>query len=150
MSDRVEEIRARLKAATPGPWGVTSFESEHVQTMLNAGQGECWAVWADVDGHCLAPATTGNGPTSEANAEFIAHAPGDLAFLLSLLEQVPPPPATPQEPSDRAITAAHEAANAVREHYYLFRDRVEFMLKAAYAVDFPGSGPSPAAPKREV
>lgn len=54
------EIQQRADAATPGPW----------------------------ERHYLVPALTGDGPTSVANAEFIAHARHDVPKLVAALTAV--------------------------------------------------------------
>lgn len=64
MSDRLQEIRARLDAATPGPWEKTS-----PNVVVAAGD-----VVAGV------PLTN--------NADLIAHAPADLAWLLDEVERL--------------------------------------------------------------
>ncbi len=73
--ERLAEIRARLEAATPGPWaiyGTIGFEY-HVRT----------------GGTTAAVPTTGE-PVADAalnrDAEFIAHAPTDIADLLAEVE----------------------------------------------------------------
>lgn len=62
--EQLQQIRDRLKAATPGPWTV-------VHELLN-----CWIP--EVDG----PMAIG-----ENDAEFIAHAPEDIAALLAEVER---------------------------------------------------------------
>ena len=82
MSDRLEEIRARLDAATPGPW---------------ADDHKSWCVWApnhdlnEREDRCLV-AEVGCGP----DTDLIAHAPADIAWLLRQLE------------NERADNALHE------------------------------------------
>ena len=70
---RLDEIRARLAAATPGPW----------KSWIEGQEG----AWGGSPG-VMVPATSG-GDFIEAgrpeDAEFIAHAPADIAYLLSLL-----------------------------------------------------------------
>ena len=92
---RLAEIEARLKAATPGPWawwrdpslvedGV--YAPKHPDTQY------------DADGKLVDACTVCRGmtgPTREANAQFIASAPEDVAFLLSLVRVESPPPAGP-------------------------------------------------------
>jgi hypothetical protein len=77
MSDRLQEIRARLDAATPGPWS-------------NSVSWDC--VEADVmpTTNYLEPyRTTVARARLPMNADLIAHAPADIAWLLdeiSMLE----------------------------------------------------------------
>ena len=73
MSDRLDQIRARLDAATPGPWARPDWSPVNVLPEL----------WADdVDD----PAERGEFmciyATKEADAEFIAAAPDDIEWLL--------------------------------------------------------------------
>jgi hypothetical protein len=65
------EIRARIKAATPGPWTTGSRDDSG---NLYIGQAE--------PGGALV-ATAGDG-----DAELIAHAPFDLAYLLARVEEL--------------------------------------------------------------
>ena len=67
MPDRVSEIRARLEAATPGPWTAHDTAGAH------------WLIGAGKHG----PIGNTTFDNCQANAEFIAHAPADLDFLLS-------------------------------------------------------------------
>lgn len=92
-------ISERLRDATPGPWTRTKtpgrekslnfllsqFEASDGDDLHGAGVG---APGKTVEEECLSTAITGNGPTSEANAEFIAHAPADIAALLAEVERL--------------------------------------------------------------
>lgn len=73
--DRIEEIRARLEAATPGPW----------KTGGSAACGDVYfGTLVDPDD----PTEPGVmlGMTSQAaDAALIAHAPADIAWLLEQL-----------------------------------------------------------------
>lgn len=73
---RLEEIRARLKAATPGPWEwdgrVWGYDKEQEAPWLNDREGNR-ILWGEINAH-------------KRDAELISHAPSDLAYLLSLLE----------------------------------------------------------------
>ena len=85
--ERLKKIRERLKKATPGPW-----------TACCRGRCPCGQVWsqsADVPvldvirgewGDPGLPYGKIESKQSTANALFIAHAPDDIAFLLSLVE----------------------------------------------------------------
>lgn len=73
MSDRLTEIRARLDAATPGPWDT--------QGPCMSGDGT-YGVFAD-DG---AGEPTLALRMSPPDADLVAHAPDDLAWLLAALE----------------------------------------------------------------
>jgi len=89
MSDRIEEIRKRWSAATPGPWDVTT----------NSGRGEeKWRTirakgWAVVRVDEFTRYTRGEPETfcgvwiEDANAQAIGAAPSDIAFLLAEVER---------------------------------------------------------------
>jgi hypothetical protein len=67
-TDRLQEIRARLDAATPGPW----LYPEDDPTRIQASDGVSVAVITRrVD-----------------DADLIAHAPADLAWLLDKVEEL--------------------------------------------------------------
>ena len=73
--DRIAEIRARLEAATPGPWEAVKWEDyDHMN-----GYVETW----DVEG----PDHDGDG-NGQQDAEFIAHARDDVPFLLAEIERL--------------------------------------------------------------
>jgi hypothetical protein len=87
MSDtRIEEIRARADAATPGHWG-TSYDGKGTYTIeaqprLIPGQGIVneGAVATLAGEH-------GDGQTY-SNARFAAHAREDVPFLLARIAQL--------------------------------------------------------------
>lgn len=65
---RTDQIRARLEAATPGPW---------------AYWGQGW-IAPEHDPQCDSCGVPQNLiPRTDADAEFIAHAPADIAHLLA-------------------------------------------------------------------
>ena len=78
---RMEELE---KGATGGPWTVELDDSERVKQEISAfidrsGGRHFWCLVEGVFDEAnapnnLLPAMTGNGPTSEANANFIAAA----------------------------------------------------------------------------
>ncbi len=79
---RLEEISARLKAATQGEW--------YIKEDLEYGD-EYW--FGGDSGFCInvGPAVIGGSskeliPQGKADAHFIAHAPSDLAYLLKEVE----------------------------------------------------------------
>lgn len=84
MIDRLAEIKARLAAATPGPWAEQLHPEispphkprvhGHMDTTLvcEVGNAEDWVRAYD---------------EWQANADFIAHAPEDIAWLVAELEQ---------------------------------------------------------------
>lgn len=73
----LEEAIAMAEASTPGlRWGSCELTEEDSKKMLSRGVGDdIFMAWAsDEAGETLSAAVTGNGPTSEANARFFAHA----------------------------------------------------------------------------
>jgi len=100
LPSRLAEIEARLKAATPGPWawwrdpslvedGV--YAPKHPDTQY------------DADGKLVDACTVCRGmtgPTREANAQFIAAAPDDIAYLLELARGSSQAGSAPAEPPD--------------------------------------------------
>lgn len=102
MSATEEDIRARLAAASPAPWHFATAphdpeketKEEYVTGALNKWIPDAvlWTCWAaDPDGgpdDYIIPALTGDGPTSYANAVFIANAPTDIAHLLTRVDEL--------------------------------------------------------------
>jgi hypothetical protein len=85
------DIRARLAAVTPGPW---SAADEH---GLLPGAGPAWCVsrmrpgyesMSPEDGYMYDIADLGDYDRAEADAEFIAHAPEDIRFLLNEVDRL--------------------------------------------------------------
>ena len=86
--------------ASRGPWrfgrpgdglGVTA--KQYTEVFLRDPDGPCGDVWLVVSGereagNLLAPALTGDGPTSEANAAFIAVARTAMPKMRAALEAV--------------------------------------------------------------
>lgn len=78
MIPEIEAIRARLEAATPGPWTKTKSNNPETRVcQVHSAQGAvCAPFW---------------GPTrsldeANRNAAFIAHAPEDIRALLDCVE----------------------------------------------------------------
>ncbi len=92
MTDRLAEIRARLDAATSGPWVVTGRGSAGCAVVGRTDAevtGMKWGVIAwptrrprNAAGEALASLAI------DRNAEFIAHAPADIAWLLDEVERM--------------------------------------------------------------
>lgn len=78
--EKIAEIEARLKAATPGPWGCI-FEQFHdyVQAAPDNQPSNIVAR--------ISPYGTSD-TTRHFNSLFIAHAPSDIAYLLERLRGV--------------------------------------------------------------
>jgi hypothetical protein len=96
-AERLEEIRKRADKATPGPWETAIYDKakepiEWLRECLSHGSGPVHLTWCPehplTQGlyprpeHAVVPAITGNGPTSEANAVFVAAARSDVPWLL--------------------------------------------------------------------
>jgi hypothetical protein len=80
---RLDEIEARLKAATPGPWeadedGQITHSAMQVAIVFSADDFPC----ADPD---ETPELRGE---CEANIALVAHAPDDIAYLLKLVRGI--------------------------------------------------------------
>jgi hypothetical protein len=73
--ERINEIKARLEAATPGPW-----ENDHAN-CVGVYKNEGWEF--DIC-ECESICTE----NANANADFIAHAPDDIAYLLAENERM--------------------------------------------------------------
>ena len=92
MSDRIVEIEARLNAATPGPWEAThrpKLPNENDPDILAARRDELGgepgsSIWANEEQiwGSLWPSRNGS-----ADANFIAHSPSDVAYLLAELRK---------------------------------------------------------------
>jgi hypothetical protein len=108
VSDRLAEIRARLDAATPGPWGWNSYNGVYSGPLIQADarleaeheaagapwdedgepSGEWRSRFADVAPRvCSVPPSYGDTATGRhaADAQFIAHARADIPWLLEQL-----------------------------------------------------------------
>lgn len=70
---RLQEIKERLAAATPGPWNVLYDDGS-----LHGTPEE---YFVNFDAH-----RDSTNIEREADAEFIANAPSDIAYLLDLVE----------------------------------------------------------------
>lgn len=55
-------------------WGGVEHKPGEVEELLSKGAGKVWLAWTGPKDAALYAAVTGNGPTSEANALFFAHA----------------------------------------------------------------------------
>lgn len=94
--DRVKAILTLADAATEGPWNPaiapaetsTETPAEYLANAL-CGAGPLWVTWCanDTDDGFdhLIPVVTGDGPTSEINARFIAAARSETPWLAARL-----------------------------------------------------------------
>lgn len=71
MTDRLQEIRARLNAATPGPW----HRHDDEPWVTNSATPPMRIIATGLRGQ-------------RENAELIAHAPADIAWLLDEVERL--------------------------------------------------------------
>jgi D-tyrosyl-tRNA(Tyr) deacylase len=90
---KIQEIEERHAAATPGPW-----------TVHKCGDSAGYAVYEGTP-NAFVKAITGWGSVlqSKENAELIAHAPTDIAYLLSEYNRLQ----TENETLKDAIETAH-------------------------------------------
>ena len=72
---RIDEIRERLDQITPGPW--------EVETMPETGESRVYRSH-ETTGENLEQVAPGG--VMRADAEFIAHAPTDLAWCIDYIE----------------------------------------------------------------
>lgn len=77
--DRLTDIKKRLLATTPGAWGVV--EQDDDGDWIVSGADGTYIAQTSYDGLSVTTRETCRG-----DAEFIAHAKEDIAFLLEKLE----------------------------------------------------------------
>lgn len=77
---RIDEIKRRLLATTPGSWGVV--EQDDDGDWIVSGADGAYIAQTSYDGLSVTTRETCRG-----DAEFIAHAKEDIAFLLEKLEE---------------------------------------------------------------
>lgn len=91
MSDRLDEIRARLAAATPGPWYVTEdLDEDDAESAVGVATGD-----PESDDYGMLLVTPGGGSFDVwtnaferrvANATLAGHAPEDLTWCVTEIE----------------------------------------------------------------
>ena len=94
MSDRINEIRKRLAAATPGPW------------LWCYDGSSTWSIGPhdpQVERVARTERYKNDWDAGSANAQLIANAPTDIAFLLSRLEA-----------AEKALRASERVINSFR------------------------------------
>lgn len=104
-NDRIAEIRARERAATPGDW-------QHVDDD-HGRHGHNHSIWNEtVPGTCAGAYIVErvHGDNAEADAEFLAHARSDVPWLLRQIEV-----ARPVEPVDEETLIARKFMVACQE-----------------------------------
>lgn len=88
---RVREIRERLNTATPGPWSADQISMPqswdyweiNAPNVPSAPGSSRTSRRTDLQ---IAEIDNTSGLNEKANAEFIGHAPDDVAFLLSQID----------------------------------------------------------------
>ena len=88
MSERIEQIKTRLEAATPGPWKWHDFASTYTDEpetiIVHTGNFDWEAI---ADGEYIAAMSAWDSQQA-TDAEFIANAPADVAFLLGMVDEL--------------------------------------------------------------
>lgn len=91
MNQRLDEIRQRLAAATPGPWHASRAQWDD-ELLISTNQPEPRLGYAGWNGLAIACGCTDQPDeglqVARCNAAFIAHAPTDIAYLLEQLATV--------------------------------------------------------------
>lgn len=109
---RLDEIRARLAAATPGPWTLFAAAAEsEVMAVLKPGEPRERIVTMDADHYVVTLGVDecgdGDGPDrAVADATLIANAPADLAYLLGEVERL------------RAVLSSKAVYESLRREYH--------------------------------
>lgn len=111
--NRLDEIKARLKAATPGPWEPVVFNdglwnecmgvrgpNPYRENQIEPFAMNQWFCHSAEDGD---KATE----SSYANMRLMGHAPSDLAYLLSALES-----------AEKVVEAARVVVSNIEAFYY--------------------------------
>ena len=80
MTDRLDEIRARTEAATPGPWRAYGNTVEQEKTGCHQVVGTEFTGWGYMAHERLT--------TKDEDATFIANARNDIPYLLAEIERL--------------------------------------------------------------
>ena len=83
---RLDEIKARLAAATPGPWAWS-------RTPAATNDYDHGILWSASNREVIEVVAPADGPeieTTKADAALIANAPADLALLVEAVERLLP------------------------------------------------------------
>ena len=78
----MDQIKVRLAAATPGPWNSMTEETSDGENVYYTVESK----GAKPGDYLLDMSDT--GAQGRADAEFIAHAPDDIAYLLAEVESL--------------------------------------------------------------
>jgi hypothetical protein len=100
LTSQLAAMKARLEAATPGPWFKGGWSGQcHMRHMHASNDGPCHYEYtknsypghvssgdeSDPNEHVIT--TEEYGQMSDDDAEFIAHAPTDIRRLIAMLEK---------------------------------------------------------------
>src|SRR5690606_205615 len=110
---RLAEIRERLAAATPGPWGLYATERNVIaitKGRTRSGYLREIVHWSGFD--CSNIDDPGK---VRANAALIAHAPSDLAYLLDEIARLTRELEESRRERSAALTARASRRRATRE-----------------------------------
>ena len=81
--DRLEEIRARLRWSSAKPWRVRYVENQRAVEVAGPGSDREVAGWP-----FSRVAVVGVPGFATEDAEFIAHAPDDITYLLAEIDRL--------------------------------------------------------------
>lgn len=86
MSDRIGQIKARLAAATPGPWdSMPDVVTGQPNWILGRTASPDDGYYGTTDVLRIADENLDGSYLSDEDANFIAHTPEDIAYLLAEL-----------------------------------------------------------------
>ena len=101
MTDRLDEIRSRAEAATPGPWTIEPLDRKYYGTEILDGNAELlFTIWRENESGPSVREIERSGLDGDfdwshmeladdyADATFIAHAREDIPYLLAENEQL--------------------------------------------------------------
>lgn len=106
---RLEEIRKRLEAATPGPWDSSCYNENNPSYSVNQST-------KIIPAHLLPGESIAFQIKKQSNAEFIAHAPEDIRWLLNEINKL-----------QEEVLAEHQAAVDM----FIKKDTLQDKLKIA-------------------
>jgi len=98
--EQLREIEEQMNSGTPGPWILGHSNTQSLpaaidwmtKIILHSSNPDLWCTGVyetdDPDAEFLFTAVTGNGPTSCANADFIANARQDNLALLATIREL--------------------------------------------------------------
>ena len=101
-AERIAEIRVRLASATPGPWERDSSK------VISPNVRLAWCTDTEINLSILA---SSHRVQAVANAELIAHAPGDLEWATDEIERLNAELAAAQLEAIRQENAAYRVGS---------------------------------------